>query len=94
MLVKEGEEVAYGSAKENNYLEDVDIIPGSEEHFNFFDSLISGRDVNSDEPVGENFRRIFPAQIIKDCVMASVVRRCIQSSPVNDKVTTIKTSIL
>ena len=82
--------MAYGSAKENNYLEDVDIIPGSEEHFNFFDSLISGRDVNSDEPVRQNFRRIFPAQIIKDCVMASVVRRCIQTAPAKDKVVRVK----
>ena len=63
MLVKEGEDVAYSSAIENNYLEDVDRIPGTEEHYNFFESLISGRDVNSDQEIGENFRRIFPAQV-------------------------------
>ena len=86
MLVKEGEDVAYRSALENKYLEKEDIIAGSEEHYNFFESLISGRDLNSDQPVGDNFRRIFPAQIIKDCVMASVIRRCIQSSSIDDKV--------
>ena len=86
--MKDGEDVAYNAAKENNYLEDVDIIHGSEEHYNYFESLISGRDVNSDAAVGENFRRIFPAQIIKDCVMSSVIRRCVQSSPAEDKVGT------
>ena len=64
MLVKEGEDAAYSSAKDNNYLEEVDRIPGTEEHYNFFESLISGRDVTSDTPPGENFRRIFPAQVI------------------------------
>ena len=86
MLVKEGEEFAYLEAIKNDYLEEEDKIIGSEEHYNFFESLISGRDPNSDQTVGDNFRRIFPAQVLKDCVMASMVRREIQKSDPQDKV--------
>ena len=85
MLVKEGENVAYSSAIDNNYLEEVDKHEGSESHYNFFESLISGRDLNSDQDVGENFRRIFPAQIIKDCAMASTVRRSLEVAAEEDK---------
>ena len=86
MLVKEGEECAYLEAIKNEYLEEKDKMNGSEEHYNFFESLISGRDPNSDQSIGENFRRIFPAQVLKDCVMASMVRREIQKSDPQDKV--------
>ena len=85
MLVKEGEDVAYSSAIDNNYLEEVDKHEGSESHYNFFESLISGRDLNSDQEVGENFRKIFPAQVIKDCAMASTVRRSLEAAAEEDK---------
>ena len=93
MLVKEGEEFAYLEAMKNDYLEEQDKMIGSEEHYNFFESLISGRDPNSDQTVGENFRRIFPAQVLKDCVMASMVRREIQKSDPQDKVSMFSYSI-
>ena len=39
---------------------------GSENHYNFFESLISGRNLETDfQSVGERFKRIFPAQVLK-----------------------------
>ena len=85
-LVKDGEEAAYQSAIEENYLAEKDRMPGSEAHYNFFESLISGRDLNSQEQTaGDNFRRIFPAQVLKDCAMASRIRRVLESAGEEDK---------
>ncbi len=48
---------------------------GTESHYNFFESLISGRCLRTNYGgAGENLRRIFPAQIIKDCAMAATIR--------------------
>ena len=88
-LVREGEEIAYQSAIGENYLEERDRMPGSEAHYNFFESLISGRDLNSDKTVGDNFRRIFPAQVLKDCVMASQIRRALETADKEDKLLVI-----
>ena len=50
-----------------------DYIPGSEEHYNVFESMISGRNLNSSDNPTDDYRRIFPAQILKDCVVSRVV---------------------
>lgn len=89
MLVKEGENVAYSSAIADKYLEEVDRHEGSEDHYNYFESLISGRDLNSDQQLGDNFRRIFPAQVLKDCAMASAVRRTLEAAPEEDRLLVI-----
>ena len=86
--MREGEESAYTSAMDCGYLEEKDKLEGSEAHYNFFESLISGRDVNSGTP-GENFRRIFPAQVLKDCAMAARVRRGLENAAEADKLLVI-----
>ena len=88
-MVREGEETAYNSAYEVGYLEEKDRLGGSEAHYNYFESLISGRDINSGQSPGENFRRIFPAQVLKDCTMAARVRRGLESSAPEDKLLVI-----
>jgi len=85
MLVKEGEDVAYASVANLGYLQEEDKLAGSEDHYNFFDSLISGRDLNSDQEISERFKKIFPAQVLKDSVMASSIRKGIESSGKEDK---------
>merc|ERR1712106_63119 len=60
-------------------------LAGSEDHYNFFDSLISGRDLNSNQEVSERFKKIFPAQVLKDSVMASSIRRGMERSGLGDK---------
>jgi len=86
MLVKEGEDVAYDRVIELGYMAKQDIHRGTSQHYDFFESLISGRDLSSGEEPGDRFEKIFPAQILKDCVMASVVKRGIEASTnVEDK---------
>ena len=88
-MVREGEETAYSSAIDSGYLEEKDRMEGSEAHYNYFESLISGRDINSGQSPGENFRRIFPAQVLKDCVMAARIRRGLEVSAQEDKLLVI-----
>ena len=88
-MVREGEETAYNTAFESGYLEEKDRMGGSEAHYNYFESLISGRDINSGQSPGENFRRIFPAQVLKDCAMAAMIRRGLESSAQEDKLLVI-----
>ena len=85
MLVKEGEEMAYDAVVQLGYLQQEEKLAGSEDHYNFFDSLISGRDLNSDQEVSERFKKIFPAQVLKDSVMASSIRRGMERSGLGDK---------
>ena len=85
MLVKEGEEKAYDAVVELGYLKEEEKLCGSEDHYNFFDSLISGRDLNTDQEVSDRFKKIFPAQVLKDSVMASSIRKGVESSGLKDK---------
>ena len=88
-MVREGEETAYKAALDSGYLEEKDRMVGSEAHYNFFESLISGRDITSGQSPGENFRRIFPAQVLKDCAMAARIRRGLEDSAEEDKLLVI-----
>ena len=80
MLVKEGEDIAYENVIKLGYMDTEDVDKGSDDHYDFFESLISGRDLSSDEEPGEQFKKIFPAQVLKDSVMASVIRRGLEAS--------------
>jgi len=83
-LVSEGAEVALEAAYEDGFLDRLrPYKPGSENHYNFFESLISGRDVTTASMPSDRFRRIFPAQIIKDAAMAHVVVREASASDKN-----------
>ena len=83
-VVKNGEEEAHkhlseldeklGDYVRKHYKE------GSEQHYNLFESLISGRGLQKDdkgetEKPSDKFRKIFPAQVFKDSVMAAVVAK-------------------
>jgi ubiquinone/menaquinone biosynthesis C-methylase UbiE/uncharacterized iron-regulated protein len=78
-LMREGLEPALEAAKAKDFISADEMCAGSEHHYNFFDSLISGRDMHdTSTPPGENFRRMFPAQIIKDAAMAYKVTKLIK----------------
>ena len=50
----------------SGYFSTEELMPGSDQHYNFFESLISGRDLNTEfDTVGDRFKKIFPAQILK-----------------------------
>ena len=80
-LVKEGEEIVLPELKTLGYVNKIGLSPGSENHYNFFESLISGRNIQTEfEEVGERFKRIFPAQVLKDTAMATVIGNAIKDS--------------
>jgi len=82
-LVSEGAEVGLEAAYNDGFLDrQRPYKQGSENHYNFFESLISGRDM-ADSPPSDRFRRIFPAQIIKDAAMAHIVVREARASERN-----------
>ena len=84
-LVKEGADAALAAAKEKNYLGADETCNGTAEHYDYFDSLISGRDLHDkDQKPGERFRRIFPAQIMKDAAMAWKVSRLLSDPKTDD----------
>lgn len=51
-------------------------VDGSEDHYRYFQGLISG---NMDE-VNEKYRKIFPAQILRDSFFAHTVTKIIETS--------------
>ena len=62
-LVKEGTEVALKAAKSKDYVNSDENCQGSAKHYDYFESLISGRDLHDKgQKPGERFRHIFPAQ--------------------------------
>ena len=62
-LVKEGTEVALEAAKSKDYVSSEENCQGSTQHYDYFESLISGRDLHDKgQKPGERFRHIFPAQ--------------------------------
>jgi len=85
MLVKDGEETAYKAVVNLGYMKEEERIVGSDDHYNFFDSLISGRSLTSEQEVSDRFKKIFPAQVLKDGVMASSIRKGVESSGQRDK---------
>jgi uncharacterized iron-regulated protein len=82
VVMREGLQAGLAQAKEKDYVAPNETLIGSEEHYNFFDSLISGRDMNNkNTPPGDQFRKMFPAQVIKDASMAYQVSKLMQSEP-------------
>ena len=80
LLMKEGEETAYEKVIELGYMAKKDMLEGTDQHYDFFESLISGRNLDSWIDPSDRYRKIFLAQILKDCVMASVIKRGIKAS--------------
>lgn len=74
ILMKEGPDVAIRQASEAGFISNDETLWGTDKHYNFFESLLTGRNIHMD-PMGEaatdRFRaKMFPAQIIKDASMA------------------------
>ena len=71
MIMREGLEGVLAEAKQKDYIDSSETCMGSEEHYNYFESMISGRNMHDKaaSPT-DNFRKMFPAQVIKDASMA------------------------
>lgn len=78
LLMNEGSEKAISEASRAGFLASDEKLEGTDAHYNYFESLLTGRDIHLD-PDGKNatdrFRKMFPAQIIKDASMAWAARR-------------------
>lgn len=76
MIMRESLEKAIAEASAKDYIESGETCTGSDDHYNFFEGMISGRDMHDETtPPGDNFRRMFPAQVIKDASMAYKTRK-------------------
>ncbi|EDO35870.1 predicted protein [Nematostella vectensis] len=76
LMIKEGKESMLEKAKELVGFEEDFYVDGSEEHYEYFQGLISG----NQETVTDRYRKIFPAQILKDSMFASTVLRTLSIS--------------
>ena len=62
-LMREGLDAALDAAKANDYVAADETCTATEAHYNFFESLISGRDPHGALPPSDRFRKMFPAQV-------------------------------
>jgi uncharacterized iron-regulated protein len=85
MLMTEGEQVALETAKAAGYLGTTEALGSSEAHYSFFESLISGRDLHGTLPPSDRFRKMFPAQVIKDASMAHTTAELVRAASPADK---------
>ena len=85
LLVKEGVDAVrkeLASKKNSFWLPPELDLKGSEFHYNVFESLITGRPLSSiDQPPTDQFRKIFPAQILKDVSMAHTISTILEKHP-------------
>mmetsp|Transcript_46346 Transcript_46346/g.91873 ORF Transcript_46346/g.91873 Transcript_46346/m.91873 type:complete len:707 (-) Transcript_46346:195-2315(-) len=90
IVMRESLEKALEAAKSKGYLAESETCEGSNEHYNYFEAMISGRDPH-DTSVNpqDTFRKMFPAQIIKDAAMAHKVNQLLDVSPAGDKILVI-----
>ena len=86
MVMREGVEPALAAAKAKGYVAPDETCVASDAHYNFFESLLTGRNMHDpSSPPADTYRSMFPAQIIKDAAMAHKVASLILSSHPGDR---------
>lgn len=78
MLTKEGEDKVLQEAAQ--WLPPNAKLEGSEQHYNIFENLLTGRPTYSDQKPDDRFRKIFQAQLLKDVAMAHKVNSLLEDS--------------
>ena len=77
--MRESKEAGLAAAKEKAYVHADENLDGSDEHYSMFESMITGRDMHDKEqPPTNQFRKMFPAQLIKDASMANKVNELLK----------------
>ena len=82
LVMRESLDVALSSAKAHGYLASDETCAATDAHYNFFESLLTGRDIHNPatrKPT-DKYRRMFPAQVIKDAAMAHKLNCLIAAS--------------
>ena len=81
IVMRESLDAALAAARAKGYVADEERCDATEAHYNFFESLLTGRDPNdASTPPTDKFRRMFPAQVIKDAAMAHRVAKVAAAS--------------
>ena len=73
MLMQDGVDKAIEEASTAGYIPKGETLDGTDAHYLFFESLLTGRNMHMDakgDLATDRFRKMFPAQIIKDASMA------------------------
>ena len=84
LLVKEGVDAVLKELSSNHnsvWLPPELDLTGSDFHYNVFESLITGRPLYIEKPPTDQFRKIFPAQILKDVSMAHTISTILEKHP-------------
>jgi uncharacterized iron-regulated protein len=83
-LMKEGEKATLHSAA--SWLPADPPMKGTEQHYNIFESLLTGRFIGSEQPPKDTFRAIFQAQILKDVAMAHKINTLLDQPSQDDRI--------
>ena len=75
---------ALRTAKTRGYIHPNEACEGSEAHYNFFESLITGRS-QADPEVSDSFRQLFPAKQLRDASMAYQVQKLLGQAASADR---------
>lgn len=82
LLMKEGVDTAVDAARRSGYISPHETLQGTDDHYNFFEGLLTGRNIhdrNATQYITDRFRsKMFPAQILKDASMAYTVKNILQ----------------
>jgi len=83
LLMKDGIDAALHASRIQGFIPTDESLQGTDAHYNFFEGLITGRNIHGDpqpggevaDPPTDRFRaKMFPAQILKDASMAHAVQ--------------------
>ena len=83
-LQEGGLQKALRAAKTRGYIHPDEECQGSEAHYNFFESLITGRS-QADPEVSDSFRQLFPAKQLRDASMAFQVQKLMGQADNSDR---------
>ena len=89
-LMKEGEEAALIAGKSHSWLPvNLTNLEGSIFHYNYFESLLTGRNLHLPKGPSDRFQGIFQAQLLKDVAMAHHVQEILENQPDDDQIVVI-----
>ena len=84
--MRESVSAALDAAKAKGFVAADETCEATDAHYSFFESLLTGRSVHSTDLPTDRFRKLFPAQVIKDAAMAHYVNSLVARLPAADRV--------
>jgi uncharacterized iron-regulated protein len=74
-FLKCGKERTLAMAKARRYIAEDEKCESSEPHYNYFESMLTGRNMHTMPFPSSQFRNLFPVQLIKDCSMSLKIHK-------------------